>query len=194
MMNMSGQTVVILISGLVTLLIVSWVHRSVYSNDVLIATSRDRLYRAYAPLFQIIEPKLYKEITNKDAAEIGERLLAVAQRESVHIAPLLYKRIREFTQKAQKSAMLSYKEYEAICYDIETEYEELKRILKFPRRDIVYRSRHEEQPQLLKRAPVLFKAVALCAGVALIFIAVYYCVQALGQGAAAVIALVKEFI
>ena len=191
---MSGQLAILIISGIISFLIISSAYRSIYHDETLIQSSRDRLYRAYAPLFQIVEPNLYKEITNRGAAEISAALLKVVEQERVFISPVLCNKIETFAAKAQKSNMLSYKDYEEICRYIEQDYEELKGILKLPRRHLMYRLQYEERPRITVWIPEIIKYAFFIAGAMLIFFVVRLCLVGIGEQIAKLITIVSDFI
>jgi len=113
------------------------------------STTKDQLYKAYLPMFKMLEPYLYK-----DVEEIGidnlEKLISDVQTlcyehyELVEPQIISYIiRIKENLQQPDFDRTLANEQYKRICAKVDFEFERCRKRLNLPTRGPYYRLNHK---------------------------------------------------
>ncbi len=117
--------------------------RLVNSNKDLFQMNKDRLIKAYHPMFNFIEPVLYKEISTEEAKVILEKLKSILITEGLYVDTYVKISVKDLEEKIAADKY-SYKDFERVCYAVESEYEKLKKKVYLPPRDKWYRYNQKE--------------------------------------------------
>lgn len=97
-----------------------------------------RLYNAYLPLFRIIEPHLYKELSTSQITGLIDKMLPIIDEHYELIDPFVVYRIPKI-KKEIENGQFNYESFETLCIDIDSEFENIRKSLKLPTRSLLFK-------------------------------------------------------
>ena len=111
--------------------------------------TRDRLSKAYLPLFKAIEPYLYKKISLSEATKIAPVLKSVLHNSYALLDPYLSVNIKDFLVQFSFQNV-DQQAFYLICQYVDSDYEKLKKVLGLPKRSIIFRRQHDQLTNSIK--------------------------------------------
>ncbi|MDZ5608585.1 hypothetical protein U2I54_16160 [Bacillus pseudomycoides] len=97
-----------------------------------------RLYKAYLPLFRIIEPHLYKELSTDQIKSLIDKMLPITDEHYELIDPFVVYRIPKIKEEIE-NGHFKHESFEALCIDIDSEFENIRKSLKLPTRSLLFK-------------------------------------------------------
>lgn len=112
--------------------------------------TKEQLYKAYLPMFKILEPHLYKDvheigIDNLEKIINDVQTLCYEHYELVESQIISYVlRIKENLQQPDFDRILADEQYKRICAKVDFEFERCRKRLNLPTRGPYYRLNHKQ--------------------------------------------------
>ena len=97
-----------------------------------------RLYKAYLPLFRIIEPNLYQELNTNQIKDLINKMAPIIDEHYELIDPFVIYRIRKIKEDIE-NGYFKYESFENLCIDIDSDFESIRKSLKLPTRSLLFK-------------------------------------------------------
>lgn len=97
-----------------------------------------RLYKAYLPLFRIIEPTLYQELSTNQIKDLINKMVPIIDEHYELIDPFVVYRIRKIKEDIE-NGYFKYESFENLCIDIDSDFESIRKSLKLPTRSLLFK-------------------------------------------------------
>ncbi|MCT8975527.1 hypothetical protein N4T77_02835 [Clostridium sp. CX1] len=134
------------LTGLVSIVITYSVARFNLQTPRKVEAKKQQLQNVYLPLFKLIEPHIYKDISNEFALTLVEKMNSFIDSYYEFINPNLIHIFR----KLEANVVLNknfFEEYQSFCSVVDKDFEKLRKSLFLPTRGIIYKINTRQFPK-----------------------------------------------
>ncbi|PEE49763.1 hypothetical protein [Bacillus cereus] len=136
---MSFEDSVKVLATFVPAIVTFYIGKWTIKKNQLLDIQKKRLYDAYLPLFRIIEPDLYKEVSDEKYSEILYKMLKIIDKHYELIDPYVVYQTRRIKQDLE-NGQFKYDSFEDLCIEIDNEFERMRKALNLPRRSFIFKA------------------------------------------------------
>lgn len=115
-------------------------------KSLKIEATQYKLKNIYSPLFQTIENYLYKQIDIDTAKSFIDIFKNIIKNHYEYIEPTFASQLNTFINDANKN-IVNQRSFDNICEFVDTEFELSKKILKLPKRGILFKYYKHQLPK-----------------------------------------------
>lgn len=137
-----------------------------------------RLYKAYLPLFRIIEPNLYQELSTDQIKDLISKMVPIIDEHYELIDPFVVYRIRKIKEDIEKG-YFKYESFENLCIDIDSDFESIRKSLKLPTRSLLFKLQWGQVKSSTRETTKFFTKTIQNTLISAFFVLVLYIMQTL---------------
>lgn len=137
-----------------------------------------RLYKAYLPLFRIIEPNLYQELSTNQIKDLINKMVPIIDEHYELIDPFVVYRIRKIKEDIE-NGYFKHESFENLCIDIDSDFESIRKSLKLPTRSLLFKLQWGQVKSSTRETTKLFTKTIQQTLISAFFVLVLYIMQTL---------------
>lgn len=137
-----------------------------------------RLYKAYLPLFRIIEPTLYQELSTNQIKDLINKMVPIIDEHYELIDPFVVYRIRKIKEDIE-NGYFKYESFENLCIDIDSDFESIRKSLKLPTRSLLFKLQWGQVKPSTRETTKFFTKTIQNTIISAFFVLVLYIMQTL---------------